>query len=94
MAKKDVKIEEVKVEEVVVDTKATKDEVKETPKVEELKVVEPLVLDRKDQTVKVIPMQDIDNIYIGKTYYDFRKNVEVAVPVNVKRILKERDLIK
>ena len=44
--------------------------------------------------MKVVPMRDLNNVYIGGVYYTFKKGVEQRVPEDVERVLRERDLIK
>lgn len=84
--KKETVKEEIKVDAI--------EEVKDTKKTEELKVVEPITVAEKNPMVKVIPMKDLSNIYIGGKFYSFTKNVEKKVPADVERVLRERDLIK
>ncbi len=69
-----------------------KKEEKVEPK--EIQIMEPIVVKKKVELVKVVPMRDLNNVYIGGVYYTFKKGVEQRVPEDVERVLRERDLIK
>lgn len=100
MTEKKKKEKEVVKEVIVKDKKDKVEEVKETKKekpekeVEALEVSEPIIVTEKNPMTRVIPMVDMNNVYIGGKYYKFKKNVEQRVPVDVERVLRERDLIK
>lgn len=68
--------------------------VEEKPEIEKAEISEPIIVESKDRKVKIIPMKNLSNIFIGGTYYNFKKNVDQRVPPDVERILRERDLIK
>jgi len=71
-----------------------KGKVEETDKVEKVTIINPIIVKKKVELVKVVPMRDLNNVYIGGVYYTFKKGVEQRVPEDVERVLRERDLIK
>ncbi len=71
-----------------------KDKVEETDKVEKVTIINPVIVKKKVELAKVVPMRDLNNVYIGGVYYTFKKGVEQRVPEDVERVLRERDLIK
>ena len=101
--KKSAKVEKVEVLELE-EEKVEQKEKAEKPKAQEKKeekvepkeiqIMEPIVVKKKKEYVKVIPMVDMRNVYIGGTYYNFKKGVEQKVLEDVERVLRERDLIK
>ena len=64
---------------------------KEAPK-EDLRIVDTFIV--KERTTTVTPMVDLNNVFIGGKYYNFKKGVDQKVPLDVERVLRERDLIK
>lgn len=96
--KEDVKVakEELATEKLDVQQEETPDvQQKETPKEapkEDLKIVDTFIV--KERTTTVIPMVDLNRVFIGGKYYNFRKGVDQKVPLDVERVLRERDLIK
>jgi len=103
--KKSAKVEKVEVLELEEEKVEQKEKpVAEKPKAQEKKeekvepkeiqIMEPIVVKKKKEYVKVIPMVDMRNVYIGGTYYNFKKGVEQRVLEDVERVLRERDLIK
>ena len=59
---------------------------------EDLKIVDTFIV--KERTTTVIPMVDLNRVFIGGRYYNFKKGVDQKVPLDVERVLRERDLIK
>ena len=88
--KEDVKVakEELATEKVDVQQEETP---KEAPK-EDLKIVDTFIV--RERTTTVTPMVDLNNVFIGGKYYNFKKGVDQKVPLDVERVLRERDLIK
>ena len=89
-AKEDVKVakEELATEKVDVQQEETP---KEAPK-EDLKIVDTFIV--RERTTTVTPMVDLNRVFIGGKYYNFKKGVDQKVPLDVERVLRERDLIK
>ncbi len=96
MAKKKEKVkEDVKVAKEELATEKLDVQQEETPKEapkEDLKIVDTFIV--KERTTTVIPMVDLNRVFIGGKYYDFKKGVDQKVPLDVERVLRERDLIK
>jgi len=88
--KEDVKVakEELATEKVDVQQEETP---KEAPK-EDLKIVDTFIV--RERTTTVTPMVDLNRVFIGGKYYNFKKGVDQKVPLDVERVLRERDLIK
>ena len=63
----------------------------EAPK-EDLRIVDTFIV--KERTTTVTPMVDLNRVFIGGKYYNFKKGVDQKVPLDVERVLRERDLIK
>jgi len=89
-AKEDVKVakEKLATEKVDVQQEGTP---KEAPK-EDLRIVDTFIV--KERTTTVTPMVDLNRVFIGGKYYNFKKGVDQKVPLDVERVLRERDLIK
>ena len=96
MAKKKEKVkEDVKVAKEELATEKLNVQQEETPKEapkEDLRIVDTFIV--KERTTTVIPMVDLNRVFIGGKYYDFKKGVAQKVPLDVERVLRERDLIK
>ena len=96
MAKKKEKVkEDVKVAKEELATEKLDVQQEETPKEapkEDLKIVDTFIV--KERTTTVTPMVDLNRVFIGGKYYNFRKGVDQKVPLDVERVLRERDLIK
>ena len=96
MAKKKDKVkEDVKVAKEKLATEKLNVQQEETPKEapkEDLKIVDTFIV--KERTTTVIPMVDLNRVFIGGKYYNFKKGVDQKVPLDVERVLRERDLIK
>ena len=96
MAKKKEKVkEDVKVAKEKLATEKLNVQQEETPKEapkEDLKIVDTFIV--KERTTTVTPMVDLNNVFIGGKYYNFKKGVDQKVPLDVERVLRERDLIK
>lgn len=88
--KEDVKVakEELATEKVDVQQEETP---KEAPK-EDLRIVDTFIV--RERTTTVTPMVDLNRVFIGGKYYNFKKGVDQKVPLDVERVLRERDLIK
>jgi len=54
-----------------------------TAKVEEVEV--------KSKNVYITPLRNMNNVYIGGSWYDFKKGVKQKVPRNVKEWLEEKE---
>ena len=95
--KKSTKNETVEILDIELNEEVQEEEkgkVKETDKVEKVTIIDPIIVKKKIELVKVVPMRDLNNVYIGGVYYTFKKGVEQRVPEDVERVLRERDLIK
>lgn len=96
MAKKKEKVkEDVKVAKEELATEKLNVQQEETPKEapkEDLKIVDTFIV--KERTTTVTPMVDLNRVFIGGKYYNFKKGVDQKVPLDVERVLRERDLIK
>lgn len=95
--KKSTKNETVEILDIELNEEVQEEEkgkVKETDKVEKVTIIDPIIVKKKVELVKVVPMRDLNNVYIGGVYYTFKKGVEQRVPEDVERVLRERDLIK
>ena len=96
MAKKKEKVkEDVKVAKEELATEKLDVQQEETPKEapkEDLKIVDTFIV--KERTTTVTPMVDLNRVFIGGKYYNFKKGVDQKVPLDVERVLRERDLIK
>lgn len=96
MAKKKEKVkEDVKVAKEELATEKVDGQQEETPKEapkEDLRIVDTFIV--KERTTTVTPMVDLNNVFIGGKYYNFKKGVDQKVPLDVERVLRERDLIK
>lgn len=96
MAKKKEKVkEDVKVAKEELATEKLNVQQEETPKEapkEDLRIVDTFIV--KERTTTVTPMVDLNNVFIGGKYYNFKKGVDQKVPLDVERVLRERDLIK
>lgn len=96
MAKKKEKVkEDVKVAKEELATEKLDGQQEGTPKEapkEDLRIVDTFIV--KERTTTVIPMVDLNRVFIGGKYYNFKKGVDQKVPLDVERVLRERDLIK
>ncbi len=96
MAKKKEKVkEDVKVAKEELATEKVDGQQERTPKKapkEDLRIVDTFIV--KERTITVTPMVDLNNVFIGGKYYNFKKGVDQKVPLDVERVLRERDLIK
>ena len=95
--KKSTKNETVEILDIELNEEVQEEEkgkVEETDKVEKVTIIDPIIVKKKIELVKVVPMRDLNNVYIGGVYYTFKKGVEQRVPEDVERVLRERDLIK
>jgi len=95
--KKSTKNETVEILDIELNEEVQEEEkgkVEETDKVEKVTIIDPIIVKKKVELVKVVPMRDLNNVYIGGVYYTFKKGVEQRVPEDVERVLRERDLIK
>jgi hypothetical protein len=96
MAKKKEKVkEDVKVAKKELATEKLNVQQEETPKEapkDDLRIVDTFIV--KERTTTVIPMVDLNRVFIGGKYYNFKKGVDQKVPLDVERVLRERDLIK
>lgn len=96
MAKKKENVkEDVKVAKEKLATEKLNVQQEETPKEapkEDLRIVDTFIV--KERTTTVTPMVDLNNVFIGGKYYNFKKGVDQKVPLDVERVLRERDLIK
>lgn len=96
MATKKEKVkEDVKVAKEKLATEKLNVQQEETPKEapkEDLRIVDTFIV--KERTTTVTPMVDLNNVFIGGKYYNFKKGVDQKVPLDVERVLRERDLIK
>jgi hypothetical protein len=95
--KKSTKNETVEILDIELNEEVQEEEkgkVEETDKVEKVTIIDPIIVKKKVELVKVVPMRDLNNVYIGGVYYNFKKGVEKRVPEDVERVLRERDLIK
>jgi len=95
--KKSTKNETVEILDIELNKEVQEEEkgkVEETDKVEKVTIINPIIVKKKVELVKVVPMRDLNNVYIGGVYYTFKKGVEQRVPEDVERVLRERDLIK
>jgi len=95
--KKSTKNETVEILDIELNEEVQEEEkgkVEETDKVEKVTIINPIIVKKKVELVKVVPMRDLNNVYIGGVYYTFKKGVEQRVPEDVERVLRERDLIK
>lgn len=95
--KKSTKNETVEILDIELNEEVQEEEkgkVEEADKVEKVTIIDPIIVKKKVELVKVVPMRDLNNVYIGGVYYTFKKGVEQRVPEDVERVLRERDLIK
>jgi len=95
--KKSTKNETVEILDIELNKEVQEEEkgkVEETDKVEKVTIINPIIVKKKVELAKVVPMRDLNNVYIGGVYYTFKKGVEQRVPEDVERVLRERDLIK
>lgn len=95
--KKSTKNETVEILDIELNEEVQEEEkgkVEETDKVEKVTIIDPIIVKKKVELVKVVPMRDLNNVYIGGVYYNFKKGVGQKVPLDVERVLRERDLIK
>ena len=89
--KEDVKVEKEELATEKLDVQQEEETPKEDPK-EDLKIVDTFIV--KERTTTVTPMVDLNRVFIGGKYYNFKKGVDQKVPLDVERVLRERDLIK
>ena len=95
--KKSTKNETVEILDIELNEEVQEEEkgkVEETDKVEKVTIIDPIIVKKKVELVKVVPMRDLNNVYVGGVYYTFKKGVEQRVPEDVERVLRERDLIR
>ena len=89
--KEDVKVAKEELATEKLDVQQEEETPKEDPK-EDLKIVDTFIV--KERTTTVTPMVDLNRVFIGGKYYNFKKGVDQKVPLDVERVLRERDLIK
>lgn len=89
--KEDVKVAKEELATEKLDVQQEEETPKEAPK-EDLKIVDTFIV--KERTTTVTPMVDLNRVFIGGKYYNFKKGVDQKVPLDVERVLRERDLIK
>ena len=89
--KEDVKVEKEELATEKLDVQQEEETPKEDPK-EDLKIVDTFIV--KERTTTVTPMVDLNRVFIGGKYYNFKKGVDQKVPLDVERVLRERDLIR